>query len=218
MDYNQSQVGHGRWRNELIPVVMAADYARKPAKPTVVTEPWYEFIEGNPTGMEIRYGAWTALLSGAAGHSYGGGHVWWAHLPESPASQGSWPLDKSFETNTLDYPGARSMGFLAKFLTSIDWWKLEPHAELVSESSAPFCSAVPGSRYVLYLRYGGTLKVDLRPSRETDQFEYTWIDLEQSKERTSGKVSGGALREFRAPEDYPGSLQFKDWLLHIRRP
>jgi hypothetical protein len=144
LDYNQSQVGHGRWRNEMIPVVIAADYARQPAKPTVVTEPWYEFIAGNPTAMEIRYGAWTALLSGAAGHAYGGGHVWWAHLPESPAGQGSWPLEKSFETNTLDYPGARSMDFMAKFLGSLAWWKLEPHPELVLEYPAPFCGAVPG--------------------------------------------------------------------------
>jgi hypothetical protein len=89
----------------MIPLVIAADYARQPAKPTVVTEPWYEFIAGNPPAMDIRYGARTALLSGAAGHSYGGDHVWWAHLPESPAGQGSWPLEKSFETNTLDYPG-----------------------------------------------------------------------------------------------------------------
>jgi hypothetical protein len=41
--------------------------------------------------------------------------------------------------------------------------------------------------------------------------------LDQSKERTRGKVNGGAVREFHAPEDYPGTLQFKDWLLHIRR-
>ena len=217
LDYNQSQVGHGRWRNEMIPLVIAADYARQPAKPTVVTEPWYEFIEGNPTGMEIRYGAWSAILSGAAGHSYGGGHVWWAHLPESPASQGSWPLEKSFQTNTLDYPGARSMSFLAKFLASIPWWKLEPHPELVSEYPAPFCGAVPGSLYVIYLRYGGRLKVDLRPSGASSLFEYTWIDLEQSRERTRDKVNGGAVREFHAPEDYPGNLQFKDWLLYIRR-
>jgi len=129
LDYNQSQVGHGRWRNEMIPIVIATDYARQPAKPTVVTEPWYEFIEGNPSGMEIRYGAWSAMLSGAAGHSYGGGHVWWAHVPESPARQGSWPLEKSFATNTLDLPrGARSMSFLAKFLGSIPWWKMEPHS------------------------------------------------------------------------------------------
>lgn len=217
LDYNQSQVGHGRWRNELIPRIMAADYARQPAKPTVVTEPWYEFIEGNPSGREIRYGAWGAVLSGAAGHSYGGGHVWWAHLPESPASQGAWPLEKSFATNTLDYPGARSMSFLAKFLGSLPWWTLEPHPELVSEYAAPFCGAVPGSLYVVYLRYGGRLKVDLRPSRTTDVFEATWIDLELSQQRKPVQVNGGAVREFQAPEDYPGRLQFKDWLLHLRR-
>lgn len=184
---------------------------------TVVTEPWYEFVEGNPSGMEIRYAAWSAILSGAAGHSYGGGHVWWAHLPESPANQGPWPIEPSFATNTLDYAGARSMGFLAKFLGAIPWWELEPHPELVSEYPAPFCGAVPGSRYVLYLRYGGRLKVDLRPSSATDAFEYTWVDLEQGTERKPGRVSGGAVREFHAPEDYPASLRFKDWLLHIRR-
>lgn len=217
LDYNQSQVGHGRWRNEMIPRVVAADYARQPAKPTVVTEPWYEFIEGNPSGMDIRYGAWSAVLSGAAGHSYGGGHVWWAHLPESPTNHGPWPLDRSFETNTLDYPGARSMGFLAEFLGTLPWWTLEPHSELVSEYAAPLCGAVPGSLYVLYLRYGGRLKVDLRPSRSTDRFAWVWFDLEQNRERKAGHVNGGEVREFSAPEDYPGSLQFNDWLLHIQR-
>ncbi len=87
----------------------------------------------------------------------------------------------------------------------------------MSEYAAPFCGAVPGSLYVLYLRYGGRLKVDLRPSAASSLFEYTWIDLDQSRERTRGQVSGGAVREFHAPEDYPGSLQSKDWLLYIRR-
>ena len=217
LDYNQSQVGHGRWRNEMIPLVIAADYARRPPKPAVVTEPWYEFIAGSASGADIRFGAWSAILSGAAGHSYGGGHVWWAHVPESPSSQGNWPLDKSFGTNTLDYPGAVSMSFLAKFLKGIKWWTLEPHPELLSDTPSKYCAAVPGRIYVAYLRYGGEAKVDLRPSIETDQFEYTWFDLDQSKERASGKVNGGAWRELRAPEDYPGQLPFKDWLLYIRR-
>jgi len=46
---------------------------------------------------------------------------------------------------------------------------------------------------------------------------YTWFDLEQSKERTRGKVNGGAAAQFHTPEDYPGNLLFKDWLLHILR-
>jgi hypothetical protein len=217
LDYNQSQTGHGRWRNEMIPLVIAADYARKPAKPTLVTEPWYEFIAGNPTARDVRFGAWSAILSGAAGHSYGGGHVWWAHVPEAPSRQGNWPLDPSFETNTLDYPGALSLSFLARFLKSIEWWRLEPHPELISDNPSRYCGAVPGSRYVVYLRYGGWLKVDLRPSSDQDVFEFEWYDLENHRRQTRGTVAGGGLREFHAPEDYPGTPQFKDWLLHIHR-
>jgi hypothetical protein len=217
LDYNQSQTGHGRWRNEMIPLVIAADYARKPAKPTLVTEPWYEFIAGNPTARDVRFGAWSAILSGAAGHSYGGGHVWWAHVPEAPSRQGNWPLDPSFETNTLDYPGALSLSFLAGFLKSIEWWRLEPHPELISDNPSRYCGAVPRSRYVVYLRYGGWLKVDLRPSSDQDVFEFEWYDLENHRRQTRGTVAGGGLREFHAPEDYPGTPQFKDWLLHIHR-
>jgi hypothetical protein len=167
--------------------------------------------------MEVRYGAWSAILSGAAGHTYGGGHVWWAHVPEAPTRQGNWPLDTSFETNTLDYPGARSMGFLARFLKSIEWWKLEPQPDLLSNTPARFCRALPGERYVIFLRYGGVVQVDLRPSAGTDRFDYTWFDLENSAESRGGNVQGGAVREFRSPEDYPGTRQFKDWLLHIRK-
>ena len=61
------------------------------------------------------------------------------------------------------------------------------------------------------------LKVDLRPSQPTDRFEYAWFDLEQSRERSRGKVSGGVAAELHTPEDYPGNLLFKDWLLLIRR-
>ena len=47
LDFNGSQVGHGKWRNELVPRIISLDYARKPAKPVVITEPWYEFAEGS---------------------------------------------------------------------------------------------------------------------------------------------------------------------------
>jgi len=217
LDYNQSQVGHGKWRNEMIPSVVAADYARRPAKPVVVTEPWYEFIEGNPPAEEIRLGAWSAVLSGAAGHTYGGGQVWWAHVPEAPIKQGNWPLQESFEKDTLDYPGAVSISFMARFLKSLEWWRLEPHPELVSGYPARFCSAVPGREYVVYLRYGGALKLDLRPSAPGDVFRYSWIDLTQSRTAREGAVEGGMAREFHSPEDYPGQPRHKDWLLHVRR-
>jgi GWxTD domain-containing protein len=217
LDYNQSQVGHGKWRNEMIPEVVAADYDRTPAKPVVVTEPWYEFVRGNAPAEDIRFGAWSAILSGAAGHTYGGGHVWWADVPEAPADQDGWPLEPGFESDTFDYPGAVSISFLAHFMRSIRWWTLEPNPELLSDYSPKFCSAVPGQEYVIYLRWGGTVKVDLRPSAESDTFRYTWIDLVEGKERSSGTVQGGAVRELSTVEDFPKNPQYKDWLLHIYR-
>ena len=215
LDYNQSQPGHGKPRNEMIPSIVAADYARKPAKPVVVTEPWYEFIKGNPSGEDVRFGAWSAVLSGAAGHSYGGGHVWWAHVPESPARQGAWPLEASFEADTLNYPGAVAMGFMAHFLKARRWWLLEPHPELVSDYPAPFCAAIPGTEYVVYARWGGGLKLDLRQASEADEFRFTWVDLAEGNPKREGKVRGGAVREFQAPDGYPSNPNIKDWLLHI---
>lgn len=218
LDFDQSQVGHARWANEMIPAVVSEAYAKKPAKPVVVTEPWYEFTTATTPAEDIRFGAWSAVLSGAAGHSYGGGQVWWAHTPEAPAHQGSWPLEASFEVNTLDYPGARAMGYLGQLLRQTQWWKLEPHPELLTETPSKFCAADPGREYVAYLRWGGRVKVDLRPSGEADQFDYVWLDPASGKERRKGSVGGGAVRAFEAP-GRGGADRFKpqDWALWVKR-
>jgi hypothetical protein len=220
LDFNDSQPGHDKWRNELVPQIVAADYARVPAKPTVITETWYEFIIGSAPAEDIRFAAWSAFLSGAAGHTYGGGHQWWAFIPDPkrPAAPrlGSWPIDPE-DVDTLNYPGAISMGYMAKFLKSIDWWALEPHPELVSEYPAKYCSAIPGQEYLLYVRWGGTLKLDLRPSSENDKFRYTWIDLVDQAEHTGGTAAGGQIRQFQAPEGYPQVRRIKDWVLYIAK-
>jgi hypothetical protein len=217
LDYNQSQVGHGRWYNEMIPDVVSEAHAKSPAKPIVVTEPWYEFVEGSAPAMDIRFAAWGAMMSGAAGHTYGGGHVWLAHVPESPAGGGPWPLEKGFDNNTLDYAGARSMSYFARFFKSIEWWKLAPHPELLAEYPDKYCIAVPGDEYVVYLRWGGNVKVDLRPSSEDDTFEYTWFDPSTGKSLPVKTVKGGDVRDFRSPGGYPAQLEFKDWVLRVKK-
>jgi len=217
LDYNQTQVGHGKMANEMIPDVISQSYSEKPSKPVVVTEPWYEFIEGNPTGMDIRFGAWTAMLSGAAGHTYGGGHVWLANVPESSGGGGTWPMEKGFERNTMDYEGAVSMGHFSGFFRKIKWWQMSPHPELVLEYPDKYCTAIPGKEYVVYLRWGGTLKVDLRPSSESDNFEYYWFNPGTGKSNEVKTVKGGAARFFAAPGGYPGTLDYKDWVLYIRK-
>ena len=216
VDYNQSQTGHARWCNELVPEIISRAYKMDPAKPVVVTEPWYEFIEGNPTAMDIRFAAWSAVMSGAAGHTYGGGHTWRAHLPERPTGVGSWPMDTSLKVNTLVYPGAVSVGFMGKYLRKLEWWRLEPHPEMVIENPSHFCLADPGREYLFFLRYGGSVKIDFSKYPGSAEFFYQWTDLENSRESRSGKITGGKVTELKCPEDYPGRVNFKDWILHIR--
>jgi hypothetical protein len=217
LDYNQSQTGHARWCNELIPEIITRAYKMEPAKPVVVTEPWYEFIEGNPTAMDIRFGAWSAIMSGGAGHSYGGGHIWRVHLPERPTGIGSWPMDTSFATNTMLYPGAVSVGFMGKYLRNLEWWKLEPHPELMLENPSPFCLADPGREYLFFLRYGGSVKLDLRKFSQSSQYSFQWTDLVNGRDSKTGIIYGGSIVEIKCPEDYPGTVNFKDWVLHVVR-
>ena len=70
-------------------------------------------------------------------------------------------MDTDLETNTMLYPGAVSVGFMGKYLRKIEWWKLEPRPGLVKDNPSYFCLALPGKEYLNYLRYGGSVKIDL---------------------------------------------------------
>ena len=216
LDYNQMQSGHGKYANEMIPFVVAAEYQRQPAKPIVVTEPWYEFVEGNPTGKDVRLAAWGAVLSGAAGHTYGGGHVWLASVPEAPSrGGGAWPIEVGAEIESFDYEGAVSMQHLAAFFKKVKWWDMKPLPELVSDSPQPFCLANPGKEYVVYLRYGGMMHLDMGESAEGKSFTFYWYNLATGESTSERKVTGGRKVQFTAPGMYPGTLEYSDWVLHV---
>src|SRR5271163_3578567 len=56
------------------------------------------------------------------------------------------------------------------FFTSFEWWKTEPHDELVNNGN--YCLAKPGDLYAIYLPHGGTVTVELQPGR----YEGVWWD------------------------------------------
>jgi len=94
---------------------------------------------------------------------------------------------------------------------------LSPHPELLNEYPDKYCLAKPGEEYVIYLRYAGGVKVDLRPSSANDRFEYHWFDPGSGKSDPSNEIHGGEVHFFSAPESYPGVRDFKDWVLYIRK-
>lgn len=115
----------------------------------------------------------------------------------------------------MDYPGARSMAYMANILRSIDWWRLEPHPEFVVENPSKYCLAVPGELYLMFLRWGGAVKVDLTEYEGTT-YTRQWIDLVTEKMHNPKELRGGSVHVIKAPEDFPGVLQEKDWILLIK--
>lgn len=218
LDYNQSQLGHGKYRNEMAPRVVRAAYARMPPKPIVITEPWYEFVPGSASAMDVRFACWSSFLCGGAGITYGGGHIWWAYLPDNHskplADMGGFPQDPDLQANTLNYPGARSVSFMAHFLSDKPWWRWQPHEELIQDYPAPFCKADPGNQYLVYLRYGGNFRLDLRATGDRP-LRCEWVDLVSGRTRTE-QIQGGTVRQFWNARDYPGSRPYHDFLVYIQ--
>lgn len=215
LDYNQCQVGHGKFANEMIPECVRSGYKLQPAKPIVVTEPWYEFKEGDAASTDIRFGAWSAILSGAAGHTYGGGRVWQADVPES--SQRRHTEGREKEGNTLDYDGAISMKHLATFFKTLSWWNMTPHPELVTEYSQPFCLADPGKEYVIYLRYGGVANVHFGESVRKKNYKFSWYNPATGESTETKTIQGSESRSFVCPNPSNMSVQEnKDWVLYIQ--
>jgi len=214
LDYNQCQVGHGKFANEMIPLCVTDAYKLQPAKPIIVTEPWYEFKEGEASSADIRFGAWSAILSGAAGHSYGGGNIWFAGVKESPSTE---DLGLSGQKElTLNYEGAMSIKYLASFFKNLKWWNYSPHPELVLDYPQSFCLAIPGKEYLIYLRYGGVARVLLGKETFNKQIQYFWFNPATGESLEKKTCIGAEYLWFECPNPQNTSNpENKDWALFI---
>ncbi len=74
-----------------------------------------------------------------------------------PDSGGGWMNGRGDDTQTM-FVG---YGHIADFFTGFDWWKTNPHDELVN--SGNYCLADPGNLYVVYLPHAGKVTVKLEP-------------------------------------------------------
>jgi hypothetical protein len=83
------------------------------------------------------------------------------------------------------------------------------------DNPSPYCMADPGREYLIYLRYGGSARLDLTGIPDTVRFSYQWTDLVNSQVSKEGFFMGGKIIEIKCPEDYPGIIDFKDWVLHV---
>jgi hypothetical protein len=120
----------------------------------------------------------------------------------APDTGGGWMNGRGDDTMTMFL----GYGHMVDFFTSFEWWKTDPHDELVDNGVA-YCLAKPGEIYALYLPKGGkvTLKLD------AGSYDGMWFSALSGETLTLPiAATGPAWTSPEAPDD-------NDWALLLRR-
>jgi len=179
LTHNWLQTGRGLSKLDNVSVRVTDNYNLTPAKPVIHSEGFYEqAVSGSDVAgeYEVRYQAWSAFLSGAAGHTYGADPLWRFYDPADPQQTGSSSNNGDTWATALSYPGRSDMSHLRGFFTSLQWWNLTPHIAWLlvdgttpshlptnSDQSWPFAAAHPDNTYVAYLprSFSRTRRLDI---------------------------------------------------------
>jgi hypothetical protein len=145
----------------------------------------------------LRHMAWEIAMAGAYGTTgetcRRGTNIW-------PDTGGGWINGRGDDTMVM----LNGYEHMVDFFTSFEWWKTEPHDELVNHGA--YCLALPGEIYAIYLPKGGDVTVRLEPG----SYEASWFSAFTGEKIPLPTVQGPT---WTSPEA-PGWL---DWALLLQR-
>jgi len=116
-----------------------------------------------------------------------------------PDTGGGWVNGRGDDTMTM----LQGYAHMADFFTGFEWWKTEPHDELVDNGA--YCLAYPGQTYIAYLPHGGSVRMKLKPGT----YEAAWFDPATGKKISIGTARGPMWSS-------PVALDTKDWALLLQ--
>ncbi len=153
---------------------------------------------GSESADTLRRTAWDIYMAGgyqtAGETARRGTNIW-------PDTGGGWMNGRGDDTMTMFL----GYGHIVDFLTSFDWWRTEPHDDLVDGGN--YCLASAGDTYAVYLPNGGKVTVRLPPGDYRAQWFAAqtgeWVPID-------ALLAGGAWTSPEAPDK-------NDWALLIRR-
>jgi hypothetical protein len=152
---------------------------------------------GSDSAETLRRVAWDIAMAGAYGtageSARRGTNIW-------PDTGGGWINGRGDDTMVM----LKGYEHMVDFFTSFEWWKTEPHDEMVNNGA--YCLAKPGEIYAVYLPNGGDVTVTLEPGR----YEAAWFSAFTGEWVPVGKVEGA---QWKSPQA-PGWL---DWALLLKR-
>jgi hypothetical protein len=152
---------------------------------------------GSESAEVLRRTAWDIYMAGGyqtAGESARRGTNIW------PDTGGGWLNGRGDDTMTM-FVG---FGHIVDFFTGFEWWKTDPHDELVDNGN--YCLAEPGQVYAVYLPRSGKVKIQLEPGR----YSAFWFGATTGEKIELPEVAGSSWLSPEAPDR-------SDWALLITR-
>jgi hypothetical protein len=108
---------------------------------------------GSESADTLRRTAWDIAMAGGyqttGETARRGTNIW-------PDSGGGWMNGRGDDTMTM----LEGYAHMVDFFTSFEWWKTDPHDELVSNGN--YCLAKPGEIYAVYLPHGNAVTIQLK--------------------------------------------------------
>jgi hypothetical protein len=220
LDFDMLQTGHGGYgsvSNTVSKVI--AEHQRQPAMPVIVGEVSYEGILHGTQAEVQRLTFWAAVLSGAAGHTYGANGIWQVNTRAKaygPSPHGGTWGNTPWEEAYL-LPGASQIALGAQLLKRYPWWQFEAHQEWVKPAgsaenvNAPFAAGIPGRVRIVYF-YNPTFPWDkermtvMGIEAGVEYRAFFW-NPRNGEEHELGRVAGGSAWEV------PVQSTMEDWVL-----
>jgi hypothetical protein len=171
--------------------LVAADFAKVPAKPVVDGEARYEEEDGT-TPLEVRRAGYWACLAGGF-YSYGHRDNW--------MSPSSW---RTYE----GAPGALQMKVLGDLFRSIDWWKLLPDPSLVLNGAKGDVAArsASGDWILAYLTGPAPVTINLGGITAPGPVTGWWIDPLNGIRTRIGTFPSHGSRAFAPPGGWEDAI------------
>jgi hypothetical protein len=117
-----------------------------------------------------------------------------------PDTGGGWVNGRGDNTMVM----LKGYANLVNFFTTFEWWKADPHDELVNNGA--FCLAEPAKVYAIYLPHGGVSSIKLEPGR----YEAKWFNPRDGLYANVGIAEGSEWNSPPAPDQ-------EDWILLLTR-
>ena len=151
---------------------------------------------GSDSTDVLRRTAWDIVMAGAyqtAGETARRGTNIW------PDTGGGWFNGRGDDTMTMFI----GYGHMVDFMTRFEWWKTNPHDELVNNGNS--CLADPGKIYAVYMPHGGDVTMQLQPNH----YEAYWFSALTGEKIALPPVEGSSWTSPKAPDQ-------NDWALLLK--